>query len=233
MRSKIDSRPRNTCKVCEIEYHKKYAKNNPDKIKAIDQTYRAKNPEKVQMRKEKYQLENRELILVRKRKNYLKNKESIIYKQTAYIKNNPEIRKVTKANNKARKLSAEGIITLEEVKNLYLSQDGKCNICKVELNNYYQIDHKIPFTKNGSNFIENIQITCTTCNIKKFNHTPEQYEHLQRLLKSVEHGVTKLCRKCLTVKTIAEFHKDASSKDGLKRLCKTCKAKEFFKYQQK
>lgn len=34
---------------------------------------------------------------------------------------------------------------------------------------------------------------------------------------------TKLCRKCNTTKTITEFYKDRTSKDGLHSLCKQCK----------
>ena len=44
---------------------------------------------------------------------------------------------------------------------------------------------------------------------------------------------TKLCRKCNTTKTITEFYKDRTSKDGLHSLCKQCKNTLSKIYMQK
>ena len=44
---------------------------------------------------------------------------------------------------------------------------------------------------------------------------------------------TKLCSKCNTTKTITEFYKDRTSKDGLHSLCKQCKNALSKIYMQK
>lgn len=45
--------------------------------------------------------------------------------------------------------------------------DFKCVYCSSEDN--LQIDHIIPITKGGGDEIENLQILCKTCNVKKSN----------------------------------------------------------------
>jgi 5-methylcytosine-specific restriction endonuclease McrA len=37
---------------------------------------------------------------------------------------------------------------------------------------YLEIDHIHPVSKGGTNDLENLQVLCQTCNLKKFNHVP-------------------------------------------------------------
>lgn len=45
-------------------------------------------------------------------------------------------------------------------------------------------------------------------------------------------GFSKQCTKCNQVKLWYDFYKDLDKKFGIKSICKTCTAKQIFKYQQ-
>ena len=58
----------------------------------------------------------------------------------------------------------------------------------------------------------------------------KKYEDLHRVVDGVKQ---KLCRKCNEWKPESEFHKNASSKDGLAGSCKTCKAEAAKEYRRR
>ena len=48
---------------------------------------------------------------------------------------------------------------------LYKNQNGKCNACETEMDiRHFEIDHIIPRSKNGGEFLENLQLLCGSCN---------------------------------------------------------------------
>ena len=55
------------------------------------------------------------------------------------------------------------------VKNaLFRAQKGKCFYCgRTNRIRYLEIDHKYPLSRGGSNEIDNLQLLCTPCNMRK------------------------------------------------------------------
>jgi 5-methylcytosine-specific restriction endonuclease McrA len=46
-------------------------------------------------------------------------------------------------------------------------QSWRCSECRALLNSTYQVDHKIPLYKGGSNAISNLFAMCVSCHAKK------------------------------------------------------------------
>ena len=120
------------------KYHKEWRKQNPDKYREQRKRWKKKNPDKV--------------------------KES----QRRYIKKYPEKIRFLIRKNKRRRDNAEGSHTFGEwelLKRQYGYCCPACGKCETEIK--LEIDHIIPLSKGGSNYIENIQPLCRSCNSKK------------------------------------------------------------------
>lgn len=68
------------------------------------------------------------------------------------------------ANKKARQLGVEGLLSRADLEKL-LEKCSLCSECGSSEN--LSIDHKVPFKKGGTNYIDNIQILCWQCNMEK------------------------------------------------------------------
>lgn len=62
-----------------------------------------------------------------------------------------------------------------DVQRMLCHQDYSCIYCKARLFEKFHIDHKTPISREGKNNIENLQILCPTCNMKKGALTHEEY----------------------------------------------------------
>jgi 5-methylcytosine-specific restriction endonuclease McrA len=84
---------------------------------------------------------------------------------------------------RARKRSAEGKYTAEDIRAIHVMQKGKCAYCKSRLGGRYQVDHIRPLARGGSNLRTNLQLTCRSCNARKHAQDPIDYaRQLGRLL---------------------------------------------------
>jgi len=89
-----------------------------------------------------------------------------------YYKKNPDKLKADKHLYKARRRNAEGKFTGQEWTEVKLKQNDICLICK-EVKKL-TIDHIIPLSKGGSNYISNIQGLCFECNSNKRDFLMEE-----------------------------------------------------------
>jgi len=62
-----------------------------------------------------------------------------------------------------------------DVLRMLCAQDAACTYCGCVLSGKFHIDHMIPVSRGGSNSIDNLQILCPTCNMRKGAKTHEEY----------------------------------------------------------
>lgn len=73
---------------------------------------------------------------------------------------------------------------------IYDKSDGYCHYCGKRLawTNYgsprakgaWEVDHGIPFSRGGSDYLRNLWAICIECNREKSNMTPEEYRSYLR-----------------------------------------------------
>jgi CRISPR/Cas system Type II protein with McrA/HNH and RuvC-like nuclease domain len=162
------------------EYSKTYYYNNIEKVRQ----YYKDNREKIIERVKQYQKENPE-VKRRANRKYKKAHPEIRNKQLKrYKKRYPEKAKAHKQKRRARKAGAEGSFSGWELNELFAWQEGRCHYCGEYLYSKweegrapYDIEHKIPLSRGGTNYIDNIALACADCNSSKGPLTEEEFKN--------------------------------------------------------
>ena len=181
-----------TCYKCKevkskLEFYKdKFRKDGlTSKCKFCFKIYRQENIKKIIVTKQIYYQNNKEKY--RKTNNDNKKRRALWCKK--YEQANPERRLSIIHKRRALKLNADGTFNLLDIKTLLRIQNSKCVYCKTDLimasKNKYHIDHKMPLFLGGSNYPENLQLLCPTCNLSKGHKHPDIYE------KQINHNQNK------------------------------------------
>jgi 5-methylcytosine-specific restriction endonuclease McrA len=87
----------------------------------------------------------------------------------------PEKRNTIRRTRRAREMKAEGRHTADDILAIYKAQKGKCACCSVNVGECYHVDHIQPLARGGSNFKQNLQILCPTCNQQKNARDPIEF----------------------------------------------------------
>lgn len=103
------------------------------------------------------------------------------YKDTAkeYFLQNKAAFKAISNGRRALMRNAEGSFTSDDVHRMFVSQTGLCTGCYADLiKTTYHVDHIMPLSKGGSNWPDNLQLLCPTCNREKSARLPEEWEKI-------------------------------------------------------
>lgn len=76
-------------------------------------------------------------------------------------------------------------------KKVAAEQRWQCNLCDVLLNETYEVDHKIPLWKNGTNDRWNLQALCVSCHSKK--------TFLENTTMDTKPPNVRVCLRCSTI----------------------------------
>jgi len=148
-----------------LAYAKEYRKENAEKINKNLKQYRIENPEKIRAMQKLYRERNPEKVATAKRKYYQDNKKQIKVATALWRKNNPEKHAASNRGHLARKKGADGSHTIEDWHWLCDKFDNRCWKCgkKIKLS----VDHIHAPALGGSDYIQNIQPLCISCNSSK------------------------------------------------------------------
>lgn len=155
---------------------------NKDEINASRRERRADDPEAAKLERERWRASYERHKV--KRREYQsryrrENREKVRAYQRAYREANEERERERSRVNVwrrlARKANAEGSHTAGDILDLLESQDGLCAYCECALDESYHVDHMTPLSRGGSDYPENLAITCPDCNLRKSNKTAEEY----------------------------------------------------------
>lgn len=112
----------------------------------------------------------------------VENREHIAEKQRQYRQSDrgKEIIRVKGLNRRARKRGNGGTHTaadIELVRKGQTNRKGKliCWWCDEPIEGAYHIDHRIPLSRGGTNDAGNLCLAHPTCNVKKHNKLPSEY----------------------------------------------------------
>jgi 5-methylcytosine-specific restriction endonuclease McrA len=138
---------RANCKACQAAYKREYLdRTRPDRrpyvLHATDESRKESARESVRMWKQR----NPEKALA--------------------------MRRVAKRNRKVKLRGNIGRHTHKQVQELHAKQKYRCAICKCDTSKDRHVDHIVPLAAGGTNYIENLQILCPTCNIEKSAKDP-------------------------------------------------------------
>jgi len=132
------------------KYRKKYYDKHPELFKAVHDKWKSKNEEHVKKYMQQY---------------YQKNKKHMDALGKIWNENNPEKVLQVARTSTLKRNKCKGFHTNEEWEALLWYYNYKCLCC----GSYDKIekDHIVPASKNGTNYIDNMQPLCKTCNCRK------------------------------------------------------------------
>jgi len=137
-----------SCVECAPIKRLKLKTANPEKFISTQRNWRAKNPEKQKAYRKKYQANSK----------------------------TREVKRIAQLRRHARYMNAEGSFTKDDIDRLKILQNFKCCICGCDLAvTGYNIEHKVPLIRGGSNWPENLQLMCPSDNFRKHTKTDEEY----------------------------------------------------------
>lgn len=107
---------------------------------------------------------------------YLEKTEECQARNRLWREKNREKSKAINKINKMRRRAAPGICTQQDIARMRIEQRMQCKYCKACLEPGYHLDHIMPITLGGTNWPENLQLLCPTCNLRKNAKHPEEFE---------------------------------------------------------
>lgn len=176
------------CKSCAAALKRQKRRKNPEHERALDrERYKRDHEKRLNMIRNYNQIHRNELVARMKVRWIEKGKQ---YKAAEHIKrlNNPEFYRERQRNDRrkhperystydknkrAKRKKAEGRYTLRDELDQRTKQGNRCFWCSRELEGgKSHVDHIIPLVRGGTNWPDNIAITCPSCNLSKGTKLP-------------------------------------------------------------
>lgn len=150
-----------------------------DKNRKSCREYYTKNSERLRARSLERYYENAEAKRAQSRRWWWDHKDRARASARGWRAANPLRVQQLRANRRALESGAVGCFSSEDVRRIYVDQNRMCFYCGVLLEDRFQIDHKVPLCRGGTNWPSNLCCACRSCNLRKHDLTAEEF--LERL----------------------------------------------------
>lgn len=165
---------RSSCKACKKTYDKKYVSENKESKYAKAAIYNAAHREEKAAYDKTRRDEYGDVIRSKKREYYHNGGKEV---GDTWIKNNRERTRsyASKAAAKRRTLLVDSELSHKKVEQWLKLQEPVCAYCKTCCKEYYEIDHILPLSRGGAHSLDNLAISCRSCNRSKKDKTLEEW----------------------------------------------------------
>jgi len=171
-----DNLLRSTCKECRAQEFVAYNAAHPEKMRAIRLKWNANHKERKRMQTQRWASKNLEKVREQNRRYKAINQDKVREWRHEWESRNPEKQHAKKANYRARQAGASGTHTAADIELIRRTQKGRCWYCGADLSKTGEnVDHRVPLSRGGSNAPENLVIACPTCNVRKSNKLPHEW----------------------------------------------------------
>lgn len=180
---------RNNCKACHQVAKKLYRQRNPEVVSEMKRQSYFRNRDKALATMKKYQEENKESLAEYRRARYAENPRFFLDRWNENRKKHRARVAATNRKWKALKRNAEHEPYSEsDLNNLWYDQGGSCAYCRTPLFAYYHIDHVLPLSRGGPDKLENLALSCPTCNMRKNAKTGVEFMEVLKREKQFQQG---------------------------------------------
>jgi 5-methylcytosine-specific restriction endonuclease McrA len=167
---------------------REWKNKNRERLLAVERRRYAKNPEKYRAKTRRQYQANGEIIRAKQKVRHQRTYDAVAKKKALersrrWVANNRERYRARLRNAKAKRKSAPGTHTADDIAAIFKAQRGKCAICGVKLGKKQHVDHIVAIANGGPNIRTNLQITHPACNLAKGARDPiDHMRSLGRLL---------------------------------------------------
>lgn len=169
------------CKVCKTRYRE----NNKERIAETGRIWRENNKERITETIRLWNENNKEHIIETGRVYRAENSERCAEQRRLWRLNNPEMVRASRRRRRALIAGAEGTHSPKDIVFIYDNQNGLCYYCLRDVSNGYHVDHKMPLSRGGTDWPDNICLACSDCNDLKGSKTPEEFEEYKASIEGI------------------------------------------------
>jgi 5-methylcytosine-specific restriction endonuclease McrA len=173
-------------------YNRAYREANRERLIASMREYRLANLDTMRKKNReymaKYRAKGKGSSQEYLRQYYIANKSHLSEVGKRYYETHKEEYNSYSRARRARVRSVPGRHTKAQILELFERQKHRCATCKAKISKKsgdpkkYHVDHVVPIIKGGSNGMENIQLLCEPCNLRKNKRDAEDWAKENGLL---------------------------------------------------
>jgi len=106
---------------------------------------------------------------------YYRHHEKRLVGKRRYRTDHPETGKAQNRRYRARLAGVQPGHTLDDLIRIHRRQRDLCFWCGGRLHGLYEPEHVIPLSRGGSDYPENLVVSCRKCNVSKSGRTPVEW----------------------------------------------------------